>query len=332
MHKNVSGKITVAALLVIGALLPQVVASSFLKDLMILTLMHAYLAISWNILSGYAGQFSFGHAAFYGIGGYTSSLLFAKLGLTPWVGMFAGAALAGLVGGIVGYVSFRYRVKGAFFALVTFAVAGMLQVITTNWNYVGGSVGLLVPLKGHAPGLFQFRGKEPYYYVILVMVVGALYIAHWLRHSRIGFYWAAIREEESAASVLGVDVLRYKVIAMVISSAMTALGGTFYAQWQLYLDPEIAFAGPTSITILLGAIIGGVGTVWGPLLGAVALTALSEFTKELFRQYPGMDVMLYGALLMVIVMFLPEGLYGLRKHFRRRPTGGSAASAERGAA
>lgn len=307
-------------LLVVAAAVPQLIRSAtYLQDLLIIFLLNSYLALSWNILSGYAGQFSFGHATFFGIGAYTSTLLFIRLGLSPWLGLLAGAVVAGLVGGVAGWASFKYGLRGAFFALVTFALSGMFQVIATNWKWAGGAVGLLIPLKGHAPLLFQFKDKLAYYYVVLGMVAGAVWVTHRIGRSKIGFYLQAIREEETGAAVLGIDTLRYKTLAMVISSAMTALGGTFYAQWQFYLDPHIGFGAATSIQTLLGAVVGGVGTIWGPVLGSGVLTALSELTKELFRQHPGIDVMLYGLVLMGIVVFLPQGLLGLGQKFRRRP-------------
>lgn len=332
MLKTRSAPILLAAFFLVGVVLPLIVRSPYLQDLVILTLLNAYLALSWNMLSGLAGQFSFGHAAFYGLGAYTSTILFMRLGISPWIGLLAGGAVAAAVGGTTGYISFRYGLKGAFFALVTFAVAGMFQVIATNWDFVGGAVGLMVPLKGNAPLLFQFRDKEPYYYVIFAMVAAAIYLTHRIKQSRLGYYWQAIREEETGAAVMGINPLRYKVIAMIISSAMTAMAGTFYAQWQFYLDPVLAFGGPTSISILLGAVVGGVGTVWGPVVGAMLLTVLSEFTKEMFRKTPGVDVMLYGAILMAVIIFLPQGLMGLGKTFSRRTQGSKLTEGTKGGA
>jgi branched-chain amino acid transport system permease protein len=279
-------------------------------EVLISILFFAYLGACWNILGGYGGQFSFGHAAFFGIGAYTSTLLFLHLGLTPWLGMVAGGALAAGFGLFAGYLSFRYGLRGPYFSLVTLAFAEMLRVVAVNWKAVGSSLGLVVPSRGSAPMQFLFAGKLPYYYVILAMVLGALAICRAIERSRMGYALAAIRENEDAAEASGVNALATKLSAMAVSSFLTALGGTFYAQYFAYIDPAITFGPSVSIQGLLQAIVGGAGTVLGPVLGAFVLTPVSELSRAIMRGRAGVDVMVYGLILILVISFLPQGLMG----------------------
>jgi len=312
-----SRRLVAALALVLAALVlvPPVLPKYFL-DVLITVLFTAYLGAAWNILGGYAGQFSFGHAAFFGIGAYTSTLLLLRAGLTPWVGMLAGAVLAAAFGLFAGYLSFRYGLKGPYFSLVTLAFAEMLRVVAVNTKAVGASLGLVVPTAVAAPGMFVFAGKLPYYYVILAMAIGALALTAVIERARLGYALVAVRENEDAAEAAGVDALGMKLRAMAISSALTALGGSFYAQYFAYIDPAITFGPAVSIQGLLPAIVGGPGTVFGPLLGAFVLTPISELTRALLRGRAGADVMLYGLILILVISFLPHGLMGLRRASR----------------
>ena len=305
------------ALLFVPALLDP-----FLLSLAILTLYWAYLGNAWNIMGGYAGQFSFGHAMFYGIGAYTSTVLLVDYSISPWLGLLVGAALAGLFGLVVGYLLFRFGIKGHFFALGTFAVAEMVRLFSTELDIINTSVGIHIPLvRGDSLIRMQFEETPAnYYFVILGLFVLGFLITIWLAQRKEGFYFQAIRENEEAAAALGVNVLRYKVLSVAISGMLTAIGGSFFAQYFLFVDPTIAFGVSVSVQILLRPIVGGVGTVWGPLVGALLLTPLSEFTRELVRRPPGfltviqgragVDVMIFGALLIIVVLFIPDGLMG----------------------
>ena len=261
----------------LGALLvaPPFLPPYFL-EILISVLLFAYLGSAWNILGGYAGQFSFGHAAYFGIGAYTSTLLFLRVGRVA-VARHGGRrrCLAAAFGLAAGYLSFRYGLRGPYFSLVTLAFAEMLRVIAVNTKAVGSSLGLVIPSREAAPLSFVFAGKLPYYYVILAMALGALWITRRLERSKLGYSLRAIRENEDAAEAAGVDALGMKLRAMALSSFLTALGGTFYAQYFAYIDPTITFGPAVSIQGLLQAIVGGAGTVLGPLLGSFVPDARS---------------------------------------------------------
>ncbi len=314
-----------AVLLILPRFLDQ-----FLVSLAVLMLYWAYLGNAWNILGGYAGQFSFGHAMFYGIGAYTSTVLLVDYSLSPWVGMLAGAVLAGLFGAFIAFLLFRFGIRGHFFALGTFAIAEMVRLVATELEFINTSIGIHIPLvRGDDWLRLQFEETVAnYYYVILGLFVVGMIVTIVIVRRKLGFYFQAIREDEDAAAALGVNVLRYKVIAMAISGALTAVGGSFFAQYFLFIDPTIAFGVSVSVQILLRPIVGGVGTIWGPLVGAALLTPLSELTRAIVRNPPpflsfiegraGVDVMLFGAILILVILFMPNGLMGAGRQLRNR--------------
>jgi branched-chain amino acid transport system permease protein len=320
----VIGKVAGLVALVLLVALPPMLPSYFL-EVLITVLFVGYLGSSWNILGGYAGQFSFGHAAYFGIGAYTSTLLYLRLGVSPWIGMIVGAVLAAAFGLFAGFLSFRYGLRGPYFSLVTLAFAEMLRVVAVNTKAVGSSIGLVIPNRVSIPTSFVFTGKLPYYYVILVMAVAAVALTWWLERSKLGYALVAIRENEDAAEAAGVDALGMKLRAMALSSFLTALGGTFYAQYFAYIDPTVTFGPAISIQALLQAIVGGAGTVLGPFLGAFVLTPVSELTRALIRGRAGVDIMVYGLILILVISFLPHGLMGWARRMRR-PVAASAAA------
>lgn len=278
---------------------------------MIMIFLFAIMGQGWNVLSGYAGQFSFGHSLFFGMGAYTSSLLYIKGGLTPWLGLPVAMALSALVGVFVGFLSFRYELKGPFFALIMLAFAEIFHIIAMGWEWVGGARGILIPLQGDVWTLMQFTSKRPFYFLSLWLTVGSLYLVWKMEGTRMGLYFQAAREDQDAAEALGVNSFRYRQIAMAISAAMTAAGGTVYAQYLLYIDPDTTFGVLNSVEIMLRPIIGGPGTVLGPLLGSLVLTPLSEVTRIALQAYSGAYLMFYGAILVAVIIFLPDGLMGL---------------------
>lgn len=311
--KTLIATLAVLALLV---LLPFFVSQYYL-DMLILILYTAYLAQSWNIMGGYAGQFSFGHAAFFGLGAYTTALLYVHWHVSPWLGMLAGGLLAALVGLFIGYLCFRYGLKGPYFVLATLAFAEILRLIVVNWKAVNGPMGILLPLQAGFAN-FQFEDKKMYYFVILALLVMVTLAVKRLSVSKLGFYFVAIRENEDAAQSLGVNVPRYKLVSVAVSSFFTALGGTFYAQYFSYIDPTLTFGSDVSVSILAPVIIGGVGTVFGPLIGSVVLFPLGEITRTYFAGYSGLHLMIYGFILILVIMFLPHGLISLPDRIRNR--------------
>lgn len=291
--------------------------SQYVIHLAVMILFFAYLGVAWNILGGYAGQFSFGHAAFFGLGAYTSTLLHIHYGVSPWLGMVLGGLAGVLLGLLSGFLSFRYGLRGPYFALVMLAFAEMLRLLFETWMSRTYPLGLPIPLKGTSLLAFQFKDKGPYFYIVLIMLIAATWLCHRLARSKIGAYWMAIRDNEDAAEALGVNAFAYKLLAMAISAFLTALGGTFYAQYFLTLEVNELFGVQISVEILLSAIIGGAGTVFGPLVGAVALQLLSEVTRVYIRAFSGFDLMVYGCVLILVIIFLPQGLLeGMRRPYR----------------
>ncbi len=294
-------------LVVLLALVPLSTSNNYYMDIIVQIFMWGAAATAWNIVGGYAGQFSLGHSAFFGIGAYTSSLLFVAFRLSPWIGMLAGGGLSALFALIIGSLSARLR--GPFFTLATIALAEVLQILAIYWrDLTGGGSGLLLPF---SPSLahFMFESKRTYAYVALGFLLAGLAVAYGIERSRLGYYLVAIREEEDAARALGVRVLRVKLLAIVISAFFTSLIGSFYAQYTLWLEPPYAFSLELSVLFALMAIIGGLGTWVGPLLGAVLITPLSIFLRAwLGAAASGLYLVFYGIILIVVVLFMRQGI------------------------
>jgi len=301
--------ISLGLVLVALHLLPWVIPN--VLHVMIMIFLFAVMGQGWNVLGGYAGQFSFGHSVFFGLGAYVSSLLFVNLGWSPWYGMLFSCASGIILGLFIGFVSFRYGLKGPFFALIMLAFAEIFHMIAMEWKAVGGALGILIPLEGNSPALMQFMDKEPFYFITLWMMVGSLYLVWRMEGTRMGLYFLATREDHDASEALGVDTFKVQMVAMGISAGMTSMGGTIYAQYLLYIDPDSTFGLANSVEIMLRPIIGGPGTILGPLLGSVVLTPLSEITRLAFQSYSGVHLMIYGLILVVVIMFLPDGIIGL---------------------
>lgn len=289
---------------------PLLLTSDFSLNLVIMMLYAAVLGQAWNILGGYGGQFSFGHAAYFGTGAYAVAVLQVQLGINPWIGLVAGGVLAMVVAAAIGFVTFHYGLKGSYFALVTLAMAEVLRIVSNSVPFTGAGVGLLIPLKQSASN-FQFVGKAGFFWVIWAMALAACLIVWWLGHSRFGAQLMAVRDNENAARALGVKAFRVKLGAMMLSGLFSGLAGVFYAQYYLYLDPQLAYGSSISIESLLVPIIGGIGTLFGPLLGAVALQIISEVMRSLVGDLPGISLVFYGLLLGAMVLFLPRGIAGL---------------------
>ena len=303
-----------AGFAIVVAVLPLVIGSSFLLNAAIMVLYGALLGQAWNILAGFGGQFSFGHAVFFGTGAYAAAVLQAKLGWNAWATLPAALVLGGAVGAFIGALSFRYGLRGSYFALVTLAFAEEFRILANNVTFTGAGVGIMVKLQPGAAN-FQFASKAGFLYVILAFVLAGLLLSWWLKNSRYGAWLQAVRDNEESAAALGVNVFRVKLLAIVLSGALMAAAGVFYIQYFQYVDPGLAYGPGVSVEALLGPIIGGLGTLWGPVLGALVLQVLGESTRGLFENAPGVSLMVYGALLVLMVTFMPSGILGV---LRRR--------------
>lgn len=302
----------IAALaLVFAVVFPFVFTRPTWQNTAILMLMTAELGVAWNLLGGYAGQVSLGHAAFFGAGAYVSSLLSIHLGISPWLGMLAGGAAAALLSVFIGFPCFR--LKGHYFAMATIAVGEIVQAVVNGSDSVGGAVGLYLPLEetGFAGFVFN-KSKLPYHYIALGLLLVALLVSWLVHRSHVGYYLRAIKDEPDAARSVGVSLRRYKLYAIAISSFLTAMGGTLYAQKELFIDPGSTLSTSLSIKIALAAILGGVGTLAGPVVGAVLLTGIEEASRIVFGGTgQGTDLVVYGLLIVIIAVYQPSGIVGL---------------------
>ncbi|HYX91601.1 MAG TPA: branched-chain amino acid ABC transporter permease, partial [Myxococcaceae bacterium] len=283
---------------------------------MIVALHAAYMALAWNLAAGYAGQFSLGHSLFFGIGAYASTMLQLQLGITPWIGMFVGAVLAGAAGVLLALVVYRYNVRGIFFALVTLGAMEVAKGLADNWDFIKGPAGILLTMR-HAPQDFLFLRREPYYWVALAMVAVMVAITLGLERTRLGQHFLAVREDEQAAEASGVDTYRTKTIAIGLSAALTAFAGTYYAQFYLYITPDTVFVFEHQLTMMLGTMVGGAGTALGPVIGSILFSGLGEALRNLPFENTRLIViaskLLYAVLLIVVLLRLPGGLITLRR-------------------
>ena len=301
-----------AAAVVVLLVLPlaPAVVGSYVVTLLTLIFFYGYLGQAWNIVGGYAGQLSAGHAAFLGIGAYASAVLSTEIGLTPWIGMFIGGALAAVLGTLIGFLGFRFGLRGFYFVLLTVAFAEICRIIASNTEAIGGAVGYYITFTGN-PRQFQFQDARAYYYVALALMLAVTALVAWLERRRFGVYLSAIREDEGACEALGVNTFRYKMLAMMLSSFLTGVGGAFYAFYLFSLQPASVFGIPLSVEIIIRAVVGGAGTVAGPIVGSFILSPLAELARHYFAQsgWHGAHVVVYGLLLIAVVLFLPEGAY-----------------------
>jgi len=314
--------------LAVLATVPLLTASNVVLNFLTLALLIALVGQGWNVLGGYGGQYSFGHAAFFGTGAYVTAILQTRYGVNAWVGFAAGVAAGAAVGAVIGALTFRSGLKGSYFALVTLAFAEVFRILASVAPVTGAGVGILVKLDLR-PEAFQFQSRAPFYWILLALVGVSLVIVRLIEHSRFGAWLVAVRENEDAAQALGVDATRVKLLAITVSAAMTAAGGAFYVQYFLFIDSGIAYGPWISIEALLAPIVGGIGTVFGPLLGALVVRTLGELTKLAIGDAPGLDLVIFGGVLILVVAFAPRGIAGLLSDLRRRLAGLRAAVVER---
>jgi branched-chain amino acid transport system permease protein len=304
---------------------PLVIRSSYYQHLVIIIFMWVVIGSSWNLLAGYTGQVSFGHAIFFGVGAYTAGIFAVKLGISAWWGMIFGGFFSMLVGLFVGWVCFRLR--GPYFALATLAGGEIIRLIATNWeSLTEGMVGILI--------IQTFTSKLPYYYIAFVLAVACIYTIQQIMKSKWGYYFVSIREDEDAASSLGINTSRYKNISLMVSSFFTGMAGALYMNYMAFIDPEVVFSlHYVSIMAILVGIVGGVATIWGPAVGAFVMVGLQEtFRSSFFGLAPKWisqaHALVFGLLVIFVIMFLANGIVGdwdkiRRNVFRIRPSGSS---------
>jgi branched-chain amino acid transport system permease protein len=320
------------ALLLAGLLAAPWLANDYLLTVLIIILYFAYTGQAWNVMMGFAGQLSLGHALYVGLGGYATAALYVHFGIGPWIGLPAAVAIAAAAGALIGFLAFRFGVGGVYFAILTIAFAEFARIGFDHFRWLGGSSGFFLPVANYTRNdLWNLRGNPTmFYYVILALTVAAFVLCHLLLKSRVGYYWQAIREDEVAARSLGINTFRYKMIAVVISAGMTAVAGVFFAFYYNNLFPEQVFHISRSIEIILGPIIGGIGTLFGPIIGAFLVTGLAEALQEgmtvLGFDAPGLKRVFYGLCLLFVVVVLPNGVWpplaralGLRPGERGEP-------------
>lgn len=304
--------VALIGLLLLAFALPLVIRSATYLHILVLLYFYAYLTTSWNLVGGFAGVLPLGHAAFVGIGAYTSTVLSLQYGISPWIGMLIGGVIATCAGVLIGLPTFKMR--GAYFALATIAFAEGFRVIIENIDYIGpfninGPRGLQIPPLETGFANFMFAGKEPYYYIILLMLIGVLLLTYFISRSKLGYYLNAGGEEPEAAMALGVNVSRAKLIAMAMSSFLTAMAGTFYAQFSLYIHPKSIISLDLSFEIAFIALIGGRGSIAGPILGALLLRPVGDFSRIYFGDtLPGMHLIIFGLVLILVMIYQPRGL------------------------
>ena len=291
------------------------VVNDYLLTVLIVILYSAYTGQAWNIMMGFAGQLSLGHAIYAGIGGYIAAVLFTRYGVGPWIGFLAAIPICAACGAIIGFLAFRFGVSGVYFAILTIAFAEFARIGFDHLGIVNASAGLFLPVAQYAHNdLWRLRGSPTmFYYVILVATALAFALCRALLHSRMGYFWLAIREDEPAARAAGIDTFRYKMYAVIISAAVTSFAGVFYAFFYSNLFPEQVFAISRSIEMILPPIIGGIGTLFGPILGAFVLTGLAESVTSALAWFgidlPGAKQIFYGICLLLVVIALPEGIW-----------------------
>src|ERR1700684_2483241 len=306
-----TGVLWLVLLAVVMLALPLVVMSRFAIDIFIRILLFAFIGVAWNLMGGYAKQLSLGHAAYFGLGAYTSTILQIRYGISPWIGMFAGGVVAMLASLPIGALCFRLR--GPYFAIATIATAQVLMLLFLKFrDFAWGAEGTTMPNLGDAPLMMQFDGKAPYYYVVLALLAIGLAITYRIERSWMGYYLVAVGEDEDAAEAIGVDAIRIKRDIYMISAFLTALAGTFYVQYIYFIDPATAFSFNISIEAALVAIVGGIGTRWGPVIGTVLLETTSTLLQSwLGSTIGGIQLTVYSLILIAVILWRPSGLIGV---------------------
>lgn len=312
-----------AAVLILALALPYVLQSQYMVYVACIVLLYAAAGMAWNLLGGYAGQLSLGHGIYFGLGAYTSSILFLDLGISPWLGMWAGGILGAVAAASIGYMCFRLR--GPFYVLATIGLLIVFETLATKLTgLTGGPQGLSIS-NPHGDWInFEFSSYTPMYYIGIVLVVVLIVFTLHMDRNRLGYYLRAIRENEDAAEAIGVNTISYKVRTAAWSGFFTALAGTFYAQLSGFIDPGLVFGFDVSLQFMLVAFIGGASSVWGPLVGSILLMPLSAFLRNQYSDVQGLNLFVYGVAIVVVMLGLREGIVPaitrlIRRFSRDRP-------------
>jgi len=314
-----------AAVFVILMLLPLFL-DNYALGIFIMIFYWAYVGQSWNVLTGYTGHISLGHALYIGIGAYATTYLAQTFGLTPWIGMFLGGFIAVAIALFLGFLGFRFGLRGVYFVIMTIAFAEITRLVVSHIEALGSFTGIFLDFNPSFYN-FQFRGNVPYYYIALGFMLASLAAVRLIEISKVGRFIVAIREDEEAAQALGVNTFKYNMIAIAISAFMTSLAGAFYANYIFYLHPNSLFGMSLSIELILRPIVGGLGTLFGPVIGSIILTPLSEISRAYFAKggLEGLHLILYGVLTILVVLFMPKGIIVYVRRLLRpilKPAGG----------
>ncbi|HEV2300607.1 MAG TPA: branched-chain amino acid ABC transporter permease [Stellaceae bacterium] len=306
-----AGGLRLGALAAVLLALPLAAPNAFAIDIFIRVLLFAFIGVAWNLIGGYAKQLSLGHAAYFGLGAYTSTILQIRFGISPWIGMLAGGVVAMAASLPIGAVCFRLR--GPYFAIATIATAQVLMLLFLKFrDFAWGAEGTTLPNLGNAPLMMQFHAKAAYYYIALALLALGLVVTWRIERSWMGYYLIAVGEDEDAAEAIGVNALRVKRDIYLISAFLTALAGTFYVQYIYFIDPNTAFSFNISVEAALVAIVGGIGTLWGPVVGTVLLEGASALLQSwLGSSHGGVQLTVYSLILIAVILWRPNGLLGI---------------------
>lgn len=318
-HSTINKKniLKVAIFVVFLIICPVFINNSFWLHMAILIFIYGILGLSWNLIGGYTGQVSFMQAIFFGIGAYTSSVLSTKFGVNPWVGMLVGSCIAVIFSILIGIPVFR--LKGHYFAIATLALGEIIITLIRRWNFIGGATGLYIPMKAEGLINFQFHNsKISYYYISLGLLIFSVLLSYIIQNSKLGYYFKSIKENEIAAKSLGIDIARNKLIAFALSAFIAAFAGSFYAQYTLYIDPESVLSVIISLQICFIVILGGAGTIVGPIIGAAVLMVLQQFVSAYFGGARAIHLLIYGGLIVLIQVFEPDGLVAIYKKLYKK--------------
>lgn len=307
--------ILIALLIIVLAIVPAFVTTTYVMGIFVTTFYVGCCTLAWSILGGLTGQISLGHAGFMGLGSYISAIMLNNMGISPWISMIIAFVFVGLLTAVL--LSPCFVLTGPYFTLVTIAFTEAFRNLFTNWEYAGSGQGILVPIDNDSIFSMRWISKVPYYYIALIMVIVFYLILRIIDRSKLGYAFKTIREDEDTAHAVGINSFKYKFIATFLSAGLIAVVGVFYVNYIGYINPDI-FKNANSLDYVMPAIIGGIGSIVGPLLGAGILTPLSEWLNAALSQIAGLNLVVYAAIVIVVILFQPNGIMGWFTHSKLR--------------